>query len=87
MSLQETDDILKDLGFESDFKFEKLSVIFEVDFEDTNFLDVEFGSKLRLEDVQPQPEIRIPKIEDSAYCTLVMVDPDAPNRKNPVAKV
>ena len=28
MSLQETDDILKDLGFESDFKFEKLSPLF-----------------------------------------------------------
>ena len=87
VSLEETDNILKDLGFDSNLKFDKLSVTFEVDFEDTNFLDVEFGTTLKLEDVQSQPEIKIPKVESSAYVTLAMVDPDAPSRKNPISKV
>ena len=84
--LQETDDIIKDLNFDQDLTFEKLSVVFEVDYEDTNFLDIEFGTKAKLDDVQTQPEIRIPKIEDVSYVTIVMVDPDAPNREDPSAR-
>ena len=87
MSLQESDSILKDLGFDPDVKFEKLSVTFEVDFEDTNFLDVDFGSNLNLQDVQSTPLISVLQHQDFAYFTLVMVDPDAPNRENPVVKV
>ena len=87
MSLEESDSILKDLGFDPDLKFEKMSVTFEVDFEDTNFLDVDLGSNLNLEDVQSTPLISVPQHQNFAYFTLAMVDPDAPNRENPVAKV
>ena len=89
MSLEESDSTLKDLGFEDseNIRFEKLSVTFEVDFEDTNFLDVDLGVTLNLQDVQTQPLISVPRHQDFAYFTLAMVDPNAPSRENPVAKV
>ena len=85
--INETDDILKDLGLNVDLQAEKLSVIFDVDFVDTDFLEVDFGSTLKLENVQQQPEIKLPTIKNSQYFTMAMVDPDAPNRENPKAKV
>ena len=85
--LGEPDDILKDLNIDTDLNFEKLSVVFDVDFVDTNFLEVDFGATLRLEDVQKQPEIKIPNVKDAQYLTMVMLDPDAPSREKPTAKV
>jgi hypothetical protein len=84
--LEETDDVLKDLELKIDLKFEKLSIVFDVDFVDTDFLEVDFGANLKLEDVQKQPEIKIPHIKDAQFLTLVMLDPDAPNRQKPTAK-
>ena len=85
--INETDDILKDLGLNVDLQVEKLSVIFDVDFVDTDFLEVDFGSTLKLENVQKQPDVKLPTIKNSQYFLLAMVDPDAPNRENPKAKV
>ena len=85
--LEETDDILKDLGFDVKLRFEKLSVVFDVDFVDTNFLEVEFAASLKIADVQKQPEVRVPNIKDVEFSTLVMLDPDAPSRQQPTAKV
>ena len=85
--LEETDDILKDLELSSDLKFEKLSVVFDVDFVDTNFLEVDFGANLKLKDVQIQPDIKLPNIKDAQFLTFVMLDPDAPSRQKPTAKV
>ena len=53
-----TDEILKDLGLNVGLEFEKMSVVFDVDFVDTNFLEVDFGAKLKLEDVQKQPDVK-----------------------------
>ena len=86
-AINETDNILKDLGLNVDLQAEKLSVIFDVDFVDTDFLEVDFGSTLKLENVQKQPDVKLPTIKNSQYLTLAMVDPDAPNRENPKAKV
>ena len=86
-NLGETDDILKDLGLNVETMFDKLSVIFEVDFADTSFLDFDFGANLRLADVETQPDVKIPNIKDAPFVTMVMLDPDAPSRENPVAKV
>ena len=85
--LEETDDILKDLGLDVKLRFEKLSVVFDVDFVDTNFLEVEFAASLKIADVQKQPEVRVPNIKDVEFSTLVMLDPDAPSRQQPTAKV
>ena len=85
--LEETDDSLKDLGLNVDAKFEKLNVTFDVDFTDTDFLEVDFSATLRLEDVKSQPSVTIPKVEGAQFVTMAMVDPDAPSRENPVAKV
>ena len=85
--LEETDDILKDLGLDVKLRFEKLSVVFDVDFVDTNFLEVEFAASLKIADVQKQPEVTVPNIKDVEFSTLVMLDPDAPNRQQPTAKV
>ena len=85
--LNETDSILKDLGLNVELQAEKLSVIFDVDFVDTDFLEVDFGSTLKLENVQKQPDVKLPTIKNSQYLTMAMVDPDAPSRENPKAKV
>ena len=84
---EETDQILKDLGLNPGISFEKLSVVFDVDFVDTSFLEVEAGAKLKLEDIQKQPKIKIPDTKDAQYVTMVMLDPDAPSRQSPSAKV
>ena len=86
-NLGETDDILKDLELNVETTFDKLSVVFEVDFEDTSFLDFDFGANLRLEDVGKQPDVKIPNIKDVPFLTMMMLDPDAPSRENPIAKV
>ena len=87
LNSEETDKILKDLELKDGISLEKVSVVFDVDFVDTDFLDVTFGAKLKHEDVQKQPNVKIPNVKDSEFLTLVMLDPDAPNRQNPTAKV
>ena len=87
LNLEETDKILKDLELNNGMSLEKISVVFDVDFVDTDFLEVDFGAKLKLEDVQKQPNVKIPNVKDSEFLTLVMLDPDVPNRQNPTAKV
>ena len=87
LNSEETDKILKDLELNDGISLEKISVVFDVDFVDTDFLEVDFGAKLKLEDVQKQPNVKIPNVKDSEFLTLVMLDPDAPNRQNPTAKV
>ena len=87
LNLEETDKILKDLELNNGISLEKISVVFDVDFVDTDFLEVDFGAKLKLEDVQKQPNVKIPNVKDSEFLTLVMLDPDAPNKQNPTAKV
>ena len=84
---EETDQILKDLGLNPGISFEKVSVVFDVDFVDTSFLEVEVGARLKLEDIQKQPNIKIPDVKDTQYVTMVMLDPDAPSRQSPSAKV
>ena len=84
---EETDQILKDLGLNPGISFEKVSVVFDVDFVDTSFLEVEVEAKLKLEDIQKQPDIKIPDVKDTQYVTMVMLDPDAPSRQSPSAKV
>ena len=85
--INETDSIFKDLGLNVELQAEKLSVIFDVDFVDTDFLEVDFGATLKLENVQKQPDVKLPTIKSSQYLTMAMVDPDAPKRENPKAKV
>ena len=85
--INETDSIFKDLGLNVELQAEKLSVIFDVDFVDTDFLEVDLGSNLKLQNVQKQPDVKLPTIKNSQYLTMAMVDPDAPNRENPKAKV
>ena len=87
LNSEETDKILKDLELNDGISLEKVSVVFDVDFVDTDFLEVDFGAKLKLEDVQKQPNVKIPNVKDSEFLTLVMLDPDAPNKQNPTAKV
>ena len=87
LNLEETDKILKDLELNNGISLEKISVVFDVDFVDTDFLEVDFGAKLKLEDVQKQPNVKIPNVKDSEFLTLVMLDLDAPNKQNPTAKV
>ena len=81
------EEILKDLGLNVGLDFEKMSVVFDVDFVDTDFLDVDFGAKLKLEDIQKQPDVKIPNEKDVQFLTMVMLDPDAPSRQSPSAKV
>ena len=87
LNLEGTDKTLKDLELNNGSSLEKISVVFDVDFVDTDFLEVDFGAKLKLEDVQKQPNVKIPNVKDSEFLTLVMLDPDAPNKQNPTAKV
>ena len=85
--LGETDDILKDLGFNTKIKFQQLSVVFDVDYVDTNYLVLIFGSSLKLEDVKRPPNVRVPNINDVQHVTLAMVDLDLPSRQKPSARV
>ena len=84
---EETEQILKGLELNDGIPLEKVSVVFDVDFVDTDFLEVDFGAKLKLEDVQKQPDVKIPNVKDTQFLTMVMLDPDAPSRQSPSAKV
>ena len=87
LTSEETEQILKDLELNDGIPLEKVSVVFDVDFVDTDFLEVDFGAKLKLEDVQKQPDVKIPNVKDTQFLTMVMLDPDAPSRQSPSAKV
>ena len=87
LGTEEANQILKDLGLNVGIDFEKVSVVFDVDFVDTNFLEVDFGAKLKLEDVQKQPDVKIPNSKDIQFLTMAMLDPDAPSRQSPTARV
>ena len=87
LGTEEANQILKDLGLNVGIEFEKVSVVFDVDFVDTNFLEVDFGAKLKLEDVQKQPDVKIPNAKDVQFLTMAMLDPDAPSRQSPTARV
>ena len=80
-SLKEKDKILQDLGFGAVSQFDKLEVTFG------SSSKVDFGNSLALSSVKTKPSVKIPDVERAKFLTLAMVDPDAPNRKNPSAKV
>ena len=78
--MKEKDNILKDLGLEVSSHVGQL----KVDFGSTK---LSYGEVLPLAAVKNKPSIKIPKACDAKYFTLMMVDPDAPNRNNPTARV
>ena len=59
--------------------FEKLDVNFGLS------VKVDFGNDLKLASVKPKPNVKITTLENAKFLTLLMVDPDAPSRTNPVA--
>ena len=77
----EKDNILQDLGLDTTNTFTKLEVNFG------SSANVDFGNDLTLNDVKAKPNVTIMRLRESKFMTLVMVDPDAPSRSNPVAKV
>ena len=82
--VEENDDIFKDLGLQVDYELEELEIEFDS-------LKVSYGSNLPLTSVKNEPTVNIPNNVNSTiptkYYTLMMVDPDAPSRKNPRARV
>ena len=82
-SFEEKDNILQDLGFNSNTGIEKLEINFG------SSTKVNFGNNLELTSVQVKPNVNISslKAKGSNFLTLAMVDPDVPSRSNPVAKV
>ena len=80
-SRKEKDVILTDLNLEKSTEFKDLPVSF------AKSINVEFGATLNLADVKIEPEVQLDGLSGSGFTTLAMVDPDAPSRSNPVAKV
>ena len=80
-SRKEKDGILTDLNLEISTVFEDLPVSF------AKSINIEFGATLNLADVRIEPDVQLDGLSASKYTTLAMVDPDAPSRSNPVAKV
>ena len=80
-SRQEKDEILTDLNLEISTAFEDLPVSF------AKSINVEFSATLNLADVKIEPHVHLDGLGASNFTTLAMVDPDAPSRSNPVAKV
>ena len=80
-SRNEKDGILTDLNLENSTEFKDLPVSF------AKAINVEFGATLNLADVKIEPDVQLDGLSGSKYMTLAMVDPDAPSRSNPVAKV
>ena len=80
-SRNEKDGILADLNLENSTEFKDLPVSF------AKSINVEFGATLNLADVKIEPDVQLDGLSASKYMTLAMVDPDAPSRSNPVAKV
>ena len=80
-SRKEKDGILTDLNLENSAVFKDLPVSF------ARSRNVEFGATLNLADVKIEPEVQLDGLSGSRLTTLAMVDPDAPSRSNPVAKV
>ena len=78
--MEEKDDILKDLGLEVNSDVRKLKVNF-------GSSKISYGEDLPLAAVKNKPSIKVPKACDAKYFTLMMVDPDAPSRKNPTKRV
>jgi len=76
---EDNDGIFKDLGLEENDKCNELNVTFPTSHK------VLFGNTLKLDDVKVTPKIQVETFQDSKFHTLVMVDPDAPSRTNPVA--
>ena len=85
--VKESGGILKDLGLNVKLQAKKLSIIFDLDFAHKGFLDVDFGSTLKLKHVQKQPDVKMPSTRRSQYVTLAMVDPDSLNVETPLSKV
>ena len=80
-SRKEKDGILTDLNLEISTEFNDLPVSF------AKAINVEFGATLNLADVLLEPRVQLDGLSGSAFTTLAMVDPDAPSRSNPIAKV
>ena len=80
-SWKNNDDIFKDLGLDENTECNELNVSFSTSHK------VLYGNSLKLGDVRVTPEIQLETFKDSKFHTLVMVDPDAPSRQNPVAAV
>ena len=75
------EEALKDLGISTNIDFDQIEVTFG------SSTTVQFGNKLNLGDVKVQPNVELKNFKDSQFHTLAMVDPDAPSRTNPVARV
>ena len=81
-ALNNKDGILEDLGIDTNIEFDNIEITFD------DFTKVQFGNTLDLANVKVQPKIKlVDDLKASKFQTLVMVDPDAPSRKNPVAAV
>ena len=80
-SLKNNDGIFKDLGLDEKNELDELNVRFSTSHK------VLFGNTLNLDAVKVTPEIQLETFKDTKFHTLVMVDPDAPSRQNPVAAV
>ena len=78
---KENEEALKDLGITTNIDFDQLEVNFD------SSITVQFGNTLNLADVKVQPHVQLANYKDNRFHTLAMVDPDAPSRANPVAKV
>merc|ERR1711944_198025 len=78
-SMEKKEEILKDLGLDTNNGYDDLTVRFP------NSPDVREGSTLKLDVVKVKPEVPFEYLIDFKFYTLVMVDPDAPSRRNPVA--
>ena len=85
--VKETGGVLKDLGLNVKLQAKKLSIIFDLEFADKDFLDIDFGSTLKLKHVQRQPDVKMPTTRSSQFVTLAMVDPDSLNVETPLSKV
>ena len=79
--LNKNEEALKDLGISTNIEFDQIEVTFG------SSTMVQFGNTLNLGDVKEQPNVLLKDFEDSQFHTLAMVDPDAPSRANPVARV
>ena len=74
------DNLLQDLELDANDRFGKLDVHFMASVKE------DFGKDLNLVSVHTMPNVNITRLGESKFLTLIMAEPDAPRRSNPVAK-
>ena len=79
--VNKNEEALKALNISTNIDFDQI----EVSFGSSTI--VQFGNTLNLGDVKVQPNVQIKNFKDGLFHTLAMVDPDAPSRTNPIARV